>query len=112
VVAMAYDRTREVDVLLDQAVTFAIPVIQLTEDALTADPRATVVLGAGRGEPTHSPTHATTIIVLESLVLAVAARHAKRADRATKLLSDLRGRLTGSQNPGSIADVDTPTTGR
>ena len=101
VVALAYDRTRETDVLLDQAVTFAIPVIQVTEDSLTADPRACVVLGAGRGEPTHSPTHATTIIVLESLVLAVAARNAKRTDRATRLLADLRERL--AVLPGTAA---------
>ncbi|QHN34671.1 MurR/RpiR family transcriptional regulator [Gordonia pseudamarae] len=106
VLALAYDRTREVDVLLDQAVTFAIPVIQLTEDALTADPRATLALGVGRGEPTHSPTHAPTIIVLESLVLAVAARHVKRADQATRLLADLRSRLATAPESGTQESAD------
>lgn len=101
VVLLAYDGVAaELDALLDHAGDLGIPVVQLSEDLLTADRRSTVVLAAGRGNPLLSPSHAATVIVLEALVLAVAAFHAERADQASSLLGDLRRRLDG-RDPGS-----------
>jgi len=97
VVLLAYDGVSvETDALFERADDLGLPVVQFSEDPLTADTRATVVLAAGRGDPLHSPSHAATIIVLEALVLASASRHPDRADRAAHLLHGLRQRLTRS----------------
>ena len=97
IILLAYDDlTREVDVLLDHAGGLGVPVVQLAEDSLVADRRPAVVLPVGRGDPTMSATHAATVAVLESLVLAVAARRRRQADVAGRQLEEMRRRITPS----------------
>jgi DNA-binding MurR/RpiR family transcriptional regulator len=97
VVVLAYDGvTAEVAVLLEHAVALEVPAVQLTADLLGADPRAAVVLCAGRGDPMHSPTHVATVVLLEVLVLALAARRARRAEQAGRRLERLRRQLSAA----------------
>ncbi|AEK36118.1 MurR/RpiR family transcriptional regulator [Corynebacterium variabile] len=95
VLLMSYDRaTVEVRVLYDRAEALGIPVVQLSEGVHTVDPRATVVLGVGRGNPEYSPSYAPTVVVLESLVLAVAASDPQRSGATGDILDELREQLS------------------
>jgi DNA-binding MurR/RpiR family transcriptional regulator len=95
VVLMSYDRaTVEVGVLYARAAALDIPVIQLSEGVHTVDPRCAVVLGVGRGNPEYSPSYAPTVVVLEALVLAVAASDPDRSAAAGVVLDDLRDQLS------------------
>jgi DNA-binding MurR/RpiR family transcriptional regulator len=92
---MSYDRaTVEVGVLYARAAALDIPVIQLSEGVHTVDPRCAVVLGVGRGNPEYSPSYAPTVVVLEALVLAVAASDPDRSAAAGVVLDDLRDQLS------------------
>lgn len=95
VVLMSYDRpTREVCVLYDRAEELDVPIIQLSEDSHTVDPRCAAVLGVGRGNPTFIPGYAPTVAVLEALVLAVVASNPERSANAGQILDDLREQLS------------------
>ncbi|MCU1454995.1 MAG: RpiR family transcriptional regulator [Acidimicrobiales bacterium] len=56
-----------------------------------------VELDAGRGTPGLFASHATTIVLLEALVLGVAAADPERADGALATLNDLRSQLAGKR---------------
>lgn len=95
VVLMSYDRaTVEVSVLYGRAAALDIPVVQLSEGVHTVDPRCAVVLGVGRGNPGYSPSYAPTVVVLEALVLAVAASDPDRSAAAGAVLDELRDQLS------------------
>ncbi|HAJ51672.1 MAG TPA: MurR/RpiR family transcriptional regulator [Corynebacterium variabile] len=95
VVLMSYDRaTVEVSVLYGRAAALDIPVVQLSEGVHTVDPQCAVVLGVGRGNPGYSPGYAPTVVVLEALVLAVAASDPDRSAAAGAVLDELRDQLS------------------
>ncbi|WP_297008699.1 MurR/RpiR family transcriptional regulator [uncultured Corynebacterium sp.] len=94
VVVMSYDAaTPEVSVLYDRAEALGVPLVQLSEGVHTVDPRCAVPLGVGRGDPGSSPGYAPTVIVLESLALAVAAAAVERSAAYGVLLDELREEL-------------------
>ncbi|WP_291480078.1 MurR/RpiR family transcriptional regulator [Corynebacterium sp.] len=94
VVLLSYDGTSaEGDVLLARAGELEIPVIQLTEGELSADPRSAVALGIGRGDPELSPSYVPTVAVLEALTVATAARDPERSERAGDVVDRLRRAL-------------------
>jgi DNA-binding MurR/RpiR family transcriptional regulator len=97
VVLLAYGRVhRYVRVLLDHADTVGAQVVLITD---TLNPRSTTPLAAqlnaGRGAPGHYATHGPTIVLLEALVLAVAAADPVRAAAALDTLNDLRQSIAG-----------------
>lgn len=95
VVLMSYDRaTVEVSVLYGRAAALDIPVVQLSEGVHTGVPRCAVVLGVGRGNPGYSTSYAPTVVVLEALVLAVAASDPDRSAAAGAVLDELRDQLS------------------
>lgn len=94
ILLLSYDSSSvEVDTLFEHAADETVPVVQFGESALGADIRAAVVLGVGRGNPGLSPSHAGTVIVLESLVTALAARHADQSAQAGRMVDSLREML-------------------
>jgi hypothetical protein len=58
-------------------------------------------LNAGRGAPSLFATHGPTIVLVEALVLALAAAHPDRSDTTLATLNDLRQSLAGRR-----VDVD------
>lgn len=95
VVLMSYDRaTVEVSVLYGRAAALDIPVVQLSEGVHTVDPQCAVVLGVRRSNPGYSPSYAPTVVVLEALVLAVAASDPDRSAAAGAVLDELRDQLS------------------
>ncbi len=82
VVLLAYGRLqRHVHVLLEHAASLDVPVVLITDTLghkLEAQVRTT--LQSGRGTPGLSASHATTLIVIEALVLAIAATHQAQAE--------------------------------
>ncbi len=103
VIVLAYGRIHaHVRVLLDHAAAVGAPVVLITE---TATPRApgtvTVQLNAGRGAPGLFATHGATIVLIESLVLAIAAQHPRRSTASLETLNELRRELAGKR-----VDVD------
>lgn len=99
VVVLAYGRIHAyVRVLLRRASEVSAPVVLVTDTAGTAaaDPVA-VRLNAGRGAPGLFATHGATIVLLEALVLAMAAVDPTRAEAALAALNDLRQSLAGKR---------------
>ncbi|MEJ6549085.1 MurR/RpiR family transcriptional regulator [Corynebacterium sp. USCH3] len=90
----AYDDTSaEGDVLFLRAGELGIPVAQLTEGLLSSDPRSAVSLGVGRGNPEFSPSYVPTVAVLETVIVATAAKDPERSAAAGHLVDRLRGEL-------------------
>ena len=105
VVLLAYGRLqRHVHVLLEHAAAIEVPVVLIT-DALGRRPEGAVhtTLQSGRGMPGLAASHATTLIVIEALVLAIAAQHQTEAEESLATLNELRAALAGRR-----IDVDTP----
>jgi DNA-binding MurR/RpiR family transcriptional regulator len=97
VVLLAYGRPQpHVRVLLDRAATLGLPVVLITDTAgrrLGASAHTT--LECGRGAPGLFASHGTTLVVLEALVLAVAAGDRAAAEASLDDLNDLRAALAG-----------------
>ncbi len=94
-VVLSYDPPGgPVDVVLAQAAAARATVVLVTDAPSRRS--ATVVLPVGRGDPRHVASHAATLAVLESLVLALAARHDQRADAATSRLRELRADIAAA----------------
>jgi DNA-binding MurR/RpiR family transcriptional regulator len=55
------------------------------------------LLNAGRGTPSLFATHGSTIVLLEALVLAIAAAHPDRSNNSLTTLNDLRQSLAGKR---------------
>lgn len=104
-VVLAYGRLQShVRVLLERAEEVAIPVVLIT-DTLGRKLGSVVhtTLQCGRGAPGLFASHGTTLVVIEALVLALAASDRDTADRTLGALNDLRAELAGRR-----LDVDTP----
>ncbi|WP_414120818.1 MurR/RpiR family transcriptional regulator [Corynebacterium nuruki] len=94
-VLLSYDTpSEEVEVFYTRAGQLGVPVVQVTESRLVADPRAAVALGVGRGNPAYSPSHVPTLAVLEALADAVVATDPDRSARAAATLAELREMLS------------------
>jgi DNA-binding MurR/RpiR family transcriptional regulator len=97
VVVLAYGRLQShVRVLLDRCAALGLPVVLVT-DTLGRKLGAMVhtTLDCGRGTPGLFASHGTTLILIESLVLAVAADNRAAAEESLATLNDLRARLAG-----------------
>jgi DNA-binding MurR/RpiR family transcriptional regulator len=97
VVVLAYGRLQShVRVLLDHSAALALPVVLVT-DTLGRKLGAAVhtTLECGRGTPGRFASHGATLVLIESLVLAVAAGDPVEAERSLATLNDLRAALAG-----------------
>jgi DNA-binding MurR/RpiR family transcriptional regulator len=97
VVALAYSRVyRELAVLLDRADALGLPKILLTDtlgDALRG--RVDLVLPVPRGRADQLSMHATTLALIESLLVGIAARRPAETVASLTALNDLRAQLAG-----------------
>ncbi|HEY3671302.1 MAG TPA: MurR/RpiR family transcriptional regulator [Acidimicrobiia bacterium] len=105
VVVFAYGRLQShVQVLLDRAAALEAPIVLIT-DTLGRKLKGAVsaTLQSGRGAPGLFASHGTTLVVIEALVLALAATDRARSDASLTALNELRAALAGRR-----IDVDTP----
>jgi DNA-binding MurR/RpiR family transcriptional regulator len=103
VVVLAYGRIHPyVHVLLQRAADLDAEVVLITD---TLNPRSAspiaAQLNAGRGAPGLFATHGPTIVLLEALVLAIAASDPRRSEDALATLNELRRSIAGKR-----VDVD------
>ncbi|HEY4333341.1 MAG TPA: MurR/RpiR family transcriptional regulator [Ilumatobacteraceae bacterium] len=97
VVVLAYGRVhRHVSVLLDRAREIGCAVVLITDTlgSRVAD-RVDVRLAIGRGVPGLFASHAATLVVIEAVVLAVAAANLGAAEDALRTLNALRASIAG-----------------
>ena len=97
IVVLAYGRVHPyVRVLLQRAADIGAQVVLVTDTLgrRLASPVA-VQLNAGRGTPGLFATHGPTVVLLEALVIALAAVHRDRADTSLATLNELRQSLAG-----------------
>ncbi len=105
VVLLAYGRIQaHVRVLLDRAGELEAPVVLVT-DALGRrfDAKVHTTLQSGRGVPGRFASHGTTLVLIEAIVLGLAAADRARSDASLEKLNELRAALAGRR-----IDVDTP----
>jgi len=105
VVLFAYGRLQpHVRVLLEHAESLEAPVVLIT-DVLGRRLEAGVAttLECGRGAPGLFASHGITLVVVEALVLAIAATHQAESEASLAKLNELRAALAGRR-----IDVDTP----
>jgi DNA-binding MurR/RpiR family transcriptional regulator len=102
VVALAYGNLhRAATVLLSHAARHDARSLLITDVVRNQTAGADLVLVAGRGSPELFATHAPTMVLVEALVLAVAAHHTDAAAASLRTLNDLRRSITGRR-----VDVD------
>ncbi len=97
VVVLAYGRLQpHVRVLLERSRALELPVVLIT-DTLGRKLGAAVhtTLESGRGAPGLFASHGATLVLIESLVLAVAAGDRETAEATLGTLNDLRAALAG-----------------
>jgi DNA-binding MurR/RpiR family transcriptional regulator len=94
---LAYTRLHgHVELVLDRATELQLPVIACTDIlrlARDAEPR--VVLDVGRGAPGAFASHGATIVLLEALIVALAARAPEQAAESLDQLNGFRAVLAG-----------------
>jgi DNA-binding MurR/RpiR family transcriptional regulator len=97
VVLLAYGRPQvHIDVLLDRAEAVGAPVVLLTDTTnRRLVGRVEIALQSGRGIPGLFASHATTLVVLEALVLGIAASNRPAAEASLELLNSFRAALAG-----------------
>ncbi len=99
VVVLAYGRVHAyVGVLLRRAHKVGARTILVT-DIAGSPADADLQLNAGRGLPGLFASHATTLVLIEALVLAVAATNPEYSQAALGELNGLRSQLAGRQVP-------------
>ena len=105
IVVFAYGRLQShVRVLLDRAATLTAPVVLITDTlGRKVGAGVTTTLECGRGAPGLFASHGTTLVVIEALVLAIAATQQAESEASLKELNELRAALVGRR-----IDVDTP----
>lgn len=88
---------REVDVLLEHAGRHGVPVILISDDLglLVAD-RVAEVLPVPRGNAGHLAMHGGTMVLIEALIVALAAKGRDTAIDSLDQLSQLRGAIDKS----------------
>ncbi|HLK84426.1 MAG TPA: MurR/RpiR family transcriptional regulator [Xanthobacteraceae bacterium] len=94
---LAYGRAyREVVATFAEARQLRLPTVLVTDslDGKLAR-KAEVVIPAKRGRANRVALHGTTLVVLEAIVLGLAASDRKRAMDALRRLNDLRAEVTG-----------------
>jgi DNA-binding MurR/RpiR family transcriptional regulator len=103
-VVFAYGRLQQhVRVLLDRADALDVPVVLITDTlGHKLAGAVTTTLECGRGTPGLFASHGTTLVVVEALVLAVAAAHRGAAEASLTTLNGFRAALAGRR-----VDVDT-----
>jgi len=82
-----------VEVVLGAAAEAGADVVLVTDEPARRPVPPAVVLLVGRGDPLEVASHAATTAVLETLVLAVAARHEPQAAAASERLRTLRSAI-------------------
>ena len=96
-VVLAYGRLQShVRVLLERAEALGVPVVLITDHGnrrLRAPVHTTIE--CGRGTPGLFASHGATLVVIEALVLAVAAGDRHAAEQRLADLNDLRAALAG-----------------
>ena len=104
IVVFAYGRLQShVRVLLRHAATLGVPVVLITDTlGRRLEASVAVTLQCGRGAPGLFASHATTLVVIEALVLALAATHQAVSEASLSKLNELRAALAGKR-----IDVDT-----
>lgn len=105
VVVLAYGRPQShVRVLFERAGALDLPVVLITDTAGRRLGSAVhTTLECGRGAPGLFASHGTTLVVIEALVLAVAAGDQGAAEKSLETLNNLRAELAGRR-----LDVDMP----
>ena len=105
IVVFAYGRLQShVRVLLEHAATLDAPVVLITDTlARKLGTGVTTTLQSGRGAPGLFASHGTTLVVIEALVLAIAATNQAESEASLTKLNELRAALAGRR-----IDVDTP----
>ena len=102
-VLLAYTRLHtHAAVLLDTARRRRVPTVLVT-DVLTDVGGVDLTLTCPRGLPAEISSHAVTVLLIEALVIALAATDRPRATSALRELNRLRAALLGTPT-----DVDTP----
>ena len=97
VVMLAYGRPQiHIDVLLDRAAALRAPVILMTDTTnRRLIDRVDIALQSGRGVPGLFASHATTMVVVEALVLGIAGANRSAAESSLDLLNGIRASLAG-----------------
>jgi DNA-binding MurR/RpiR family transcriptional regulator len=105
IVVLAYGRLQShVRVLLERAETLELPVVLITDTVARGLGSAVrTTLECGRGAPGLFASHATTLVMIEALVLSLAAGDRETAEESLGELNDLRAALVGRR-----LDVDAP----
>jgi DNA-binding MurR/RpiR family transcriptional regulator len=105
IVVFAYGRLQShVRVLLEHAETLTAPVVLITDSlGRRVGGAVATTLQCGRGAPGLFASHATTLVVIEALVLAIAATHQAKSEASLTKLNELRAAVAGRR-----IDVDTP----
>jgi DNA-binding MurR/RpiR family transcriptional regulator len=105
IVVFAYGRLQtHVHVLLEHAKNLDLPVVLITDTlARRLADSVDVTLQCGRGTPGLFASHATTLVVVEALILAIAATDQTKSEASLARLNELRASLAGRR-----IDVDTP----
>jgi DNA-binding MurR/RpiR family transcriptional regulator len=103
VVVLAYGRIHPpARVLLEHAAHVGAKTVLVTDTSRPRLPhRPDIVLDAGRGAAQLFATHGSTVVLVEALVLAIAAAEPVRADRSLTTLNELRREIAGRR-----VDVD------
>ncbi len=106
VVVLAYGALQDhVNVMLRRAAELAAPVVLITDTlGRKLATRVNVTLRSGRGKPGEFASHATTLVLIEALTLALASRDETTATTTLKNLNQLRAALAGRR-----LVLDTPT---
>jgi DNA-binding MurR/RpiR family transcriptional regulator len=105
VVLLAYGALQShVNVLLDRARRLGTPVVLVTDTlGRKLATRVEVTLRSGRGTPGEFASHATTLVLVEALTLAIASRTRTTATTTLQTLNELRAAIARRR-----LDVDTP----
>ena len=104
IVVFAYGRLQShVRVLIDRAADLGAPVILVTDTRGRMPKGVRTTLRCGRGTPGLFASHGVTLVVVEALVLGVAATDPAQSDASLATLNELRAELAGRR-----IDVDTP----
>jgi DNA-binding MurR/RpiR family transcriptional regulator len=104
IVLFAYGRLQShVRVLLERADSLGAPVVLVTDIlGRKLDASVAATLQCGRGAPGLFASHAPTLVVIESLVIALAATRQVESEASLAELNELRAALVGRR-----IDVDT-----
>src|SRR5262249_6780253 len=96
IVLMAYGRRQaHVRVLLDRADELGLPVVIVTDSSARDRAQHRVTLQSGRGAPGLFASHRTTVVLIEALMLGIAAANRSAAEASLATLNELRAALAG-----------------